>query len=273
MHKKRYAIGVLAVAVAAVIPASALASVDDVKLTVAATPTKVSKKGKAPKYPTPVALRVDVDTTYSATSPPPVAPSPAATSVNIDLDNDFRFTTKGVARCNPTTLTGTTTEVAIALCGKSKIGTGSAVLAGAAGPATAVITAFNATPVNGQPQILLHSRVSAPLNTTAILPGVLSPSPLGGDYGKRLVVTVPPLASGFEVFTHFDTTVNRRFKVKKKVNGKTKKVKSGYVTAVCKDKNKTWNFQGLFNYSTFPPNAPATSSLTRSATQVCQPKK
>lgn len=278
--RRNFVVGALALAVAAVIPASASAAVTSQTLQAVATPSKVSQKGKAPLFPTPVSLKVDTDTTYSNTTfMPPTSfnPTPAATSVNIDFDNDFKFTTKGIPTCNPTLLTGTTTAQAIAVCGASQVGSGSATLTGSGGNASAVVTAFNGTPVNGQPQILLHSRVGAPLNTTAILSGVLTTSPLGGDYGRRLVVTVPVLGGGYEVITHFSTTVDKRFKVKKtvKVNGKKKtiKVKSGYVTAVCRDKNKTWNFQGVFNYETFAPLPKASSSLTASTTQKCQPVK
>ncbi|MFN2612336.1 MAG: hypothetical protein ABR536_03075 [Solirubrobacterales bacterium] len=263
-------------AVAAVIPASASAAITSQTLKAVATPSKVSQKGRFPLFPAPVSLRVDTDTTYDTPLTLGSRPSPAATNVNIDFDNDFKFTTKGIATCNPILLTGTTTAQAIAVCGASQVGAGSATLGGIAGPASAVVTAFNGTPVNGQPQILLHSRIGAPLNTTAILSGVLTSSPVGGDYGRRLVVTVPPVAGGNEVITHFDTTVNRRFKVKKtvRINGvrKTIKVKSGYVTAICRDKNKTWNFRGVFNYQTFN-GPPASSSLTASTTQKCQPVK
>lgn len=271
MRKRKYVIGALAVAVAAVIPASASAAITSQTVTVSATPTKVTKKtsAKKGKFPTPVAITVGTHAVYSATAPSPPNPTPVATLVNIDFDKDFTFTTKGIPTCNPTALTGTTTAAAQAVCGASQVGTGSANLVGVAGPATAVVTAFNGTPVNGQPQLLLHTRVGAPLNTTAILPGVLTKSPIAG-FGSRLVVTVPPLAGGFEALTDFVTTVDKRFKVKKKVNGKTKKVKSGYVTATCKD--KTWNVQGLFNYSTFPPNAPATSTLNPVASASCKGK-
>lgn len=274
MRKKNYVIGALAVAVAAVIPASASAAITSQTVTVAASPTKVTKKakkGSKPKYATPVALTVGTHAVYSATAPSPPNPTPVATLVNLDFDNDFTFTTKGIPTCNPTALTGTTTAAAQAVCGPSQVGTGSANLVGIVGPATAVVSAFNGTPVNGQPQLLLHTRVGAPLNTTAILPGVLTKSPVAG-FGTRLVVTVPPLAGGYEALTDFVTTVDKRFKVKKKVNGKTKKIKSGYVTAVCQDKNKTWDVQGLFNYSTFPPAAPATTTSTPTATAACKPK-
>jgi hypothetical protein len=271
MRKRKYVIGALAVAVAAVIPASASAAITSQTVTVAASPTKVTKKKSANKgkYPTPVALTVGTHAVYSAVTPSPPNPTPVATLVNIDFDKDFTFTTKGIATCNPTALTGTTTAAAQAVCGASQVGTGSANLVGVAGPATAVVTAFNGTPVNGQPQLLLHTRVGAPLNTTAILPGVLQKSPVAG-FGTRLVVTVPPLAGGYEALTDFVTTVDKRFKVKKKVHGKTKKIKSGYVTATCA--NKSWDVQGVFNYSTFPPAAPASSSLSPTATAACKGK-
>jgi hypothetical protein len=264
MRKRTFLSGALALVVVAAVPAVASAAVSSQTIKGAASPAKAST---SPKLAKPVALRVDTDTNYSTFEP---FPSSYASSVNVDFDNDFTFNTKGIPTCDPTKLPNTTTEAAIAACGQSKVGTGSATVRGNAlfGSANGVVTAFNGAPQGANPVLLLHARIGPPLNTTSVLTGVLTPSPLHGDYGKRLVVTVPPLAGGQVVITHFDTTVQRPVTVKKKVKGKTKKVKSGYVTAVCRDKDKLWNYSGEFNFTANPTAQP---SITTTATQPCKP--
>ncbi len=271
MRKRNYVIGALAVAVAAVLPAGASAAVTSQTIKFAANPAKASK---SPKTPTPVSVRVDTDSTWDAYGPAPTAPTPATTDADIDFDNDFVFNTKGIPTCNPTSLAGTTTAAAVAVCGSSQVGSGSATLNGAVGPRTAVVTAFNGTPVNGQPQLLLHTRLDS-LNITQILPGVLQTSPLGGDYGKRLHVDVPAaqIGGGFEVITHFDTTVSKPLTIKKKVGKKTVKVKSGYVVASCRDKNRTWNISSVFSFGTVSSSFAPTSMFPAVTTQTCRAAK
>jgi hypothetical protein len=271
MRKRNYLLGALALAVAAAIPATASAAVTSQTISASVSPTKVSTK-----TPAPVSLTVKTDSSWSAYSPAPTAPTPTTNAADIDFDNDFVFNTKApVKTCNPTLLAGTTTDQAKAACGAAQVGTGSATLNGVVGPRTAVVTAFNGTPVGGQPQILLHTYVQS-INVTQVLPGVLQTSPLHGDYGKRLHVTVPAaqLGGGFEVITHFETTVNKRFTITKKKNGKKVKVKSGYVTARCRDKDKTWNLNSVFSFSNVAPTF-TTTTETHSATASvkCKPVK
>jgi hypothetical protein len=268
MRTRTILCGALATVVAvAAVPAVASAAVIKQTIGGAASPSKVSN---SPKLAKPVSLRVDTDTAYDA-----YPPSSYSSSVNVDFDNDFVFNTKGIPTCTAT-LTNTTTEQALAACGAAKVGAGSATIngAGAFANLAGVVTAFNGAPQGGLPVILLHARVSGALNTTSVLVGVLKPSPLGGDYGKRLEVTVPPLAGGQAVITHFDTTVSRPLTVKKKIKvkgkKKTVKVKSGYVTASCRDKDKLWNYSGVFNFSTLTLAQPP---ITTTATQPCTPIK
>ena len=241
MRKRTLMSSALALVALAAVPAVSSAAVTSQTIKGAASPSKAST---SPKTPKPVALRVDTDTSYDSYTPP----SSYASSVNVDFDNDFAFNTKGIPTCDPAQLGNTTTEQAIAACGASQVGSGSTTVNGVFGPAAGTVTAFNGAPQGGNPVLYLHARVNAPLNTTTILTGVLMPSPLGGDYGKRLAVTVLPLAGGQVVITHFDTTVQRPLVIKKKVKIKGKKkvqkVKSGYVTATCRDKDKQWNYSG-----------------------------
>jgi hypothetical protein len=274
MRKKSYVIGATALlAVAVAIPVSgAQSAVSSQTINSAVTPTKLSKSAKTP---TPASIRVDVDANWDnfGASQGGTAgnPTPAAVNTAIDFDKDLIFNPKPVKPCDLSKLSGTTTDQAIAACGASQVGTGSARLNGVIGPLSGVVTAFNGTPSGGSSTIYLHTRVANPPLTT-VLVGTLSKSPVGGVYGSRLNVPIPAqqLGGGFEVITHFDTTVNKKFKIKKK----GKKIKSGYVTSTCRDKKI--QVQGVFSYGAAPSFSPSSSKTVAAPIQACKqvkPKK
>jgi hypothetical protein len=180
----------------------------------------------------------------------------SAQNVDLDFDNALKFTTKGLATCKVVQtnaggpLDNTTTAQA-----KNKCGTASQVGAGSAqasnnNPApgqppvthTGVVTAFNGKKDSaGHPTIYLHTRFGADLgNVTVVLVGVLVPSPVGGDYGKRLQVHNIPQVPGVPL-TDFQTTVKKDFKV----DGVTKH----YISAKCNDADHRINMRTTFDYS------------------------
>jgi hypothetical protein len=270
MRKRNYVIGAVALlAVAVAIPTMAQSTVTSQTIKSKVTPSKLSKSRKTP---TPASIRVDVDTAwdhYNGTVGTTNQPTPASVNTDVDFDKALIFNTKPVKTCAASALTGTTTDQAIAACSSAKVGTGSARLNGVSGPLNAVVTAFNGAPVGGKPQILLHTRVSSPPLTT-VLVGTLDKSPAGAPYGSRLHVPIPAqqLVGGFEVITHFDTTVSKKFTVTKK----GKKVKSGYVTATC-PKSKKIQVQGVFGYGAFPSFAQSSSTTAAAPAQPCTQKK
>jgi hypothetical protein len=188
------------------------------------------------------------------TTPPGGALDPANEAI-IDFDNSIKFTTKGMKECKQSKIVGTTTQDAIDKCGKAQIGSGSGVARLGTTNVPAVVTAFN----GGNKTILLHSRVDAAA-TTAILVGTLVPSENpGADYGKALDVAIPPLTGGAGIAS-FETTVKKKFTVKK--HGKKKKY--NYVSAKCDDGDQTLNYAGEFFFDATPDY-----SLTATDTQAC----
>jgi hypothetical protein len=180
-----------------------------------------------------------------------------ATNTLIDLPSEIKVSTKAkkkkkkksgasasakkksIPQCSPASIEGTTTADAVAACGKSQIGTGSAIadVGGIDLPAT--VTAFNGTPVNGNLSILLHSRVDA-ASLTTVLVGEIRKGGASAPYGDQLNVPVPPLAGGAAAIQQFGATVQ------KKILGKT-----GYITAgKCTD--GSYSFRGTFDYSDAP---------------------
>jgi hypothetical protein len=235
MRKKRYAVVFAALITGALVFAAAAwavnASTVDFKLKDSSVPKKDFKKESLTVH------------TSTETVPPGGFPTPT-TNVNLDFDDDIKFTTKGVPKCTEDISTMDTAG-AIAACGDSKVGSGTA---NARVPVTftnfpAVVTAFNGPKQNGNPTILLHTRVATPVPVTVVITGELQDSPLGGDFGKRLAVWVPPTGTSL---TDFRT-----------------KVKAGkYVSARCHDSDKTWNVRASFTYQD-------TTTETQNDTQGC----
>ena len=171
-----------------------------------------------------------------------------ATNALIDFPSEIKISTKAkikkkgktikkkIPECSPATIEGTTTPDAVAACGKTRVGEGSAIadVGGIDLPAT--VTAFNGTKVNGNPSILLHSRVDA-ASLTTVLVGEIRKGGASAPYGTQLNVPVPPLAGGAAAIQTFGATVQK--KILKKV---------GYVTAgKCSD--GSYSFRGTFTYS------------------------
>jgi hypothetical protein len=260
--------GLLALSLCLAIPATAAAGpLTGQTLGASAWPKKQPAKKRAA-----AGIFVAVDTQYEGTFPY----TGKANRTIVDFDNDFVFNPGKLPQCDPNApgFSASTTEAARAQCGGSIVGAGNATLSGPVAGVTAIVTAFNGTrgPA-GEPRVILHSRTSAPLNTTAPLIGTLRNSDAGGDFGKSLDVAVPILPGGF-VITHFDTTIPKKvvFKrtkvVKNKKNGKKRKVKIKrfFVSSRCADKNRTWNFGARSSYDTG-------ASTSAFASQKCVPKK
>lgn len=225
MRNKRTVIGIVAVLVAALTASIAWAAPGDTIQTVkgAISPSKLPKK----KFKNS-AINVQTSTGVEGEdgmADPALRPPPAERAL-LTFDKDVKFDTKGVAKCTAN-LNGTSTAAAKDACGSSVVGGGAAEIAIGSGANRfdAVVTAFNGPTQNGNPSLLLHSRVDD-LGTTAILIGELKKA--GKVY--KLDVAIPQIANGQGSVTKFQT-----------------KVKDGkYVQAKCPDKK--FDIKGTFFY-------------------------
>ena len=170
-----------------------------------------------------------------------------ATRAQVFFDDDFKFFTKGIAKCNPDKLTNTTTPQARnGPCKNAQVGAGAATVALAGNPDAplgATVTAFNGPPKNGKPVILLHSRTDEPLANTVILVGVLKTLPRAGDFGNVLDVTIPQLPADTAI-TRFQVKVQKRFTFRGK--------RRSYVSGRCGDRNRQLNYKGTFTFDGSP---------------------
>jgi hypothetical protein len=133
------------------------------------------------------------------------------------LDSDLKFNTGAVPVCNKN-LANTNEQQAMALCGTSLIGKGTAQATNTANATIpGCVIAFNGPPSNGNPTIILHSRfVIAPPcpnpststagSIDAILKGTLTNAGIAG-FGKKL--DVPNIDTQPLPLKDFTTTVNK----------------------------------------------------------------
>jgi hypothetical protein len=171
---------------------------------------------------------------------------PAANRARVSFDNDIKFRPRSVPKCPRAAIAGQLTPAARAACRNALVGVGRATLyLGAPGtpkstgvtiPVT--VSAFNAR-VGGGPGIYLHSD---PGFTPVTLEGRLVRSNRGRDFGRMLNVIVPPTGGSLGAFR---VTVGR---VLNKLSGSPKVVRGKYIGARCRDRNRRFNFHGVFNF-------------------------
>ena len=173
------------------LPASAFAAVTGQTVSVTASPSAQPKKQFGPLN----SLVTVVDTAYS----PPFTPT--ATQTVLNFSRDFMFNSGGLPQCDLNAVNTLPQTQSDAICGPSKVGTGSATING--GLLTGVVSAYNGTPSGGSPTIGLHTDIFTASGSYAFsttLTGVLNTS------ANSLTVAIPPTGTAI---THFETTINK----------------------------------------------------------------
>jgi hypothetical protein len=240
MRNKRFLIGACAVVASIAIPSTAFGAAAAIQtLDVQVGGKEVPKFDKKKFKKTSIFVET---TTADAADPAAMPPKANRAVINFNKKN-IKFNPKAVPGCTQAQLANTSTDAALAACGSSKVGAGSATAAlpfgvgGTRSDFPVVVTAFNNGESNG---ILLHSRAGAPLNTTTVLVGTLS--------GTTLDVAVPPLGGGVGAIAQFNTDVKAK----------------DYIQSRCKTKNA--EHTSTFTYTDTP-------SADASDTQKCKQKK
>jgi len=156
---------------------------------------------------------------------------PAPHQIQIDWDRNGRLDTGGLPRCSAAKIENTTTPGAMQACRSSLVGVGFA--SGqvafpdqAPFPASSKVLIFNGTPRGGHPVALLHAYAFVPAPTTFVVPVDITRIH-GGRYGFRTALTVPVIAGGYGVITHFNIKIHRTYEIKGK--------RHTYVAARCAD--------------------------------------
>jgi hypothetical protein len=295
--RKRIFVGALALAVCAGTVGVAFAAVDNNTQTadMDVAPGKLPfKRFAAVKRLHVITTSADEDNPYSNPDRSSTnngdesgeAPAPA-TFARVDFDDDVLFTIKSVpmsqrnkknslGRCPLSQIQSDSTTAARMPfaqggCKEAMIGKGMAAGLIPGDPATPActgtepdmrcvpITAFVGPPQGKKPVIFLHTFSLGAF--TNILTGVLGGSPLGGDYGRRLNVTVPELTAD-SALTEFDVNIQR---------GYTRKgAKLKVIRARCHDKNRRLNIRGSFDYQSTSGTADTAPTETAFGFQKCK---
>ncbi len=217
---------------------------------------KVAPKKLSTTRATPVSLKVTTKTT--STTAANGVPSPAVQAV-VDFDGNTKLFTKGVPTCSAERLQNISTEAAVGVCGKAKIGGGKATALIPVGSQVftegTTVTAFNGVPQGGKSSVLLHTYGTAPVQVTLVLNGVITNYNKQG-YGPRLTIGIPLIAGGTGALTDFQATIDKKFTYKGQ--------KRSYVTALCK--KSPLKARGAF---TFRDGV----TLTAKSTQGCTKRK
>jgi hypothetical protein len=174
-----------------VFAASASAAVTGQTISVTASPSKQPKSQFGPLS----SLAISLDTAYT----PPFEPN--ATQTVISFSRDLSFSPGGLSQCDLSAISTVPQAQADAVCGSSKVGTGSATING--GLLTGVVAAYNGSPSGGSPRIGLHVDVFTSTGSYAFsttLTGLLN------TQANTLTVSIPPTGTSI---THFGTTINQ----------------------------------------------------------------
>jgi len=187
---------------------------------------------------TPGSLKVTTLTT--STTDPSGVPVPAV-QATIDFDRNARIYTKGLATCDSGKLQSQSTEVAERVCGKAKIGSGTAIAYLRAGKVYEVpqtVTVFNGVPQGGKPVVILHTYGTTPLQVSLVLEGTVTNYNKEG-YGPRLDLNIPLIAGGTGALKEFQVKIDKKWRFKG--------VKRSFVSAKCPN-SKTMKARGEFTY-------------------------
>lgn len=157
--------------------------------------------------PAPIEAHIEGSiATTDGSHPPPLR------WLEIELNRHGRLTTTGLPLCSAALLQSTTTEQALARCGRSVVGRGdfeAEVSLGGDIPAAGKIVAFNSR-IDGKPALMLHFFASVPVRFTLVVPlRIIHRNK--GEFGTLLRTRVPKLAGGLGSITQIDLTIGRRY--------------------------------------------------------------
>ncbi len=228
----------LAVAAAAALGAAAIAvGAPDGNNSTAKVKVFPKKLPKEKRKPAKLLTHVSTDYAHPAVKPQ----GGFVKRTQIWYDDDGKINTKGIPKCTKN-LANTTMGHAMALCGKAKVGSGTAVATSTQNASIKnCVLVFNGPKKGGKPTVLLHTRVQGTNcgkpkgnnsgSLTILLTGVIKPA--SGDYGNQL--DVKNIDSAPLPLKDFKATVG---------GGKSK-----YIKARCHDKDHTLNAKAKFTYS------------------------
>ena len=187
MRKHKYLVGTLLSVIGALaVSSTASAAVTSQYYRVVAKSPKQQKKVFGPLK----SFKNTVDTNYTGGF------SPFGTQTVLRFTKDIKFTPGKIKKCDLGAINTMPQAQSDAICGASKVGTGSATING--GLLRGVVVAYNGRPSGGSPTLGLHTDVYLPSGAysfSTTLTGVLN------TRANTLTVSIPPTGTAI---THFE---------------------------------------------------------------------
>lgn len=180
------------------------------------TPNVLPRERPAPVN---VSIQGKVATT-DGSHPPPLR------WIEVKLNRNGRLYSKGLPVCAAPALQSTSTETALARCGRARVGSGkfrAEVTLGRPIPVAGKIFAFNSRR-GGKPALLLHLFAGAPVRFTLVVPLTIGHRQ-EGEFGTVLRARIPKLGGDLGSVTEIDLTIGRKYSF----GGKRR----SYVSAAC----------------------------------------
>lgn len=167
------------------------------------TPHVLPRHGTAP-------VGIVVDAKISATGG---EDPPQLRRITIAINRNGRFTSKGLPTCRVDQIQPSTTDGALAACGRSLVGEGRfsanvKLPEQSPFPSAGKVLAFNGK-VNGSPAILAHIYGTDPAPTSTVLPFLLREG--RGTYGTTLEASLPQATGNWGYVTGLRMSLRRRF--------------------------------------------------------------
>lgn len=157
--------------------------------------------------PAPVDIRIHgAISTTDGSHPPPLR------WLEVELNRNGRISTKGLPVCSGPLLQSTSTNQALARCGRALVGHGrfkAQINLGSEIPAAGEIVAFNGRR-DGRSTLLLHFFIKVPVRLTLVVPLTIGHR-VEGEYGTVLRAQVPRLGGGVGSITEIDLSIGRRY--------------------------------------------------------------
>jgi hypothetical protein len=191
------------------------------------------------------------------------------------FDDDGRLKLAGIPKCDKSKITGSDNDMAdaMAACGPSKIGTGTArALVGGGTEVPACVLVFNGQSQNGKPTTLVYTRADTvpPLtitcgnpgsnhqgNATVVLEGLVKPNPssLGADFTSPDHCSAPGARLGCQLDVD-NIGAASPFPL---TDFKVDTQRGDLLSARCHDADHKLNFKGKFTYNNGPSDTVGTS--------------
>lgn len=213
--RARATLGLLALALAALLATSALGQTVRSGNLIVTIEGGITPKQLPKKTPAPITLSLSGTLKTADGTHPPVLKT-----LHLEFDRHGQLNTEGLATCRPQQLQSTLTTTAERVCKEALVGTGraEAQIALPEQPpfnASGKLLIFNGPPKGNKQVLVLHVYAHVPAPTTFVTTAVIGKEK-GGKYGTTADVAIPTIVAGQGSLIAFNATLKKTWPYKGK---------------------------------------------------------